>query len=503
MGREVLLASFADDFYYYLKISTNLYSGKGLSFFEGVLTNGFQPVHQLLVIIVDGLAQLLRIDELILLRSVFGLLFTAFSYLFFRVLQPSGFFSSLSFITAICSYFILSTTGMEVLLLVPVMVLFLLRLKDRRAGPWEVLSWLLLLFLIRIDSVIIGGLIAAWYMVGLIKDKIVFYRELVSPMIAGIVFLSAWFFINDYYFGSMLPISGLAKSVRYFSGINSATFNSIVNAEWTYRSVILAPVLGGIALVLITRKYERLQVIALVLIGIYYLQNAIRSDWKIWSWYFFPFTVWMLFISNWFEQYDAKIVSSIKQGVGSIMLYIASLWTIGAVLFITLGFISPANVPSTLNEAASRIKLFEKEHKGVYAMGDRAGIVGYALESPLVQLEGLVMDRRFLERLHHSSRLGRLLEYYKVDYYIATNPVELGNGRYQVDEPRQSNRWKITDTINWPVEAVITVKKDYRFRKRLLQETRTFIFSIPRGTGAWHGPVPRGMKKTPDLSSKN
>jgi hypothetical protein len=53
-------------------------------------------------------------------------------------------------------------------------------------------------------------------------------------------------------------------------------------------------------------------------------------------------------------------------------------------------------------------------------MGDRAGSVGYLLKSPLVQLEGLVMDKPFLENIKQQRPLKTVLQQYGVRYYITT-----------------------------------------------------------------------------------
>ncbi len=60
-------------------------------------------------------------------------------------------------------------------------------------------------------------------------------------------------------------------------------------------------------------------------------------------------------------------------------------------------------------------------------MGDVAGTPGYLLDQPMIQLEGLVMDESFLKLLRSQTPLVQVLRDYKVDYYIALNPVIHGS----------------------------------------------------------------------------
>lgn len=89
-----------------------------------------------------------------------------------------------------------------------------------------------------------------------------------------------------------------------------------------------------------------------------------------------------------------------------------------------------------INQAGLELREFEREHPGVYAMGDRAGVVGYLLKAPGVQLEGLVMSPVYLARLKTASSIEELLDAYGVDYYVATNPVRLQNGNLGSGEAR-------------------------------------------------------------------
>src|SRR5690606_29689053 len=79
-----------------------------------------------------------------------------------------------------------------------------------------------------------------------------------------------------------------------------------------------------------------------------------------------------------------------------------------------------SNISRTLfYENAIQVLDYEKQHPGIYAMGDRAGLISYLIDSPLVHLEGLVMDKNYLNDFKSASNLKEILKKYNVDYYIA------------------------------------------------------------------------------------
>ncbi len=70
-------------------------------------------------------------------------------------------------------------------------------------------------------------------------------------------------------------------------------------------------------------------------------------------------------------------------------------------------------------QAAVDVERFSRTHPGIYAMGDRAGMVGWLLPYPLVQTEGLVMDKVFLDHIRRQDALVPVLHSYGVRYYVA------------------------------------------------------------------------------------
>jgi len=88
-------------------------------------------------------------------------------------------------------------------------------------------------------------------------------------------------------------------------------------------------------------------------------------------------------------------------------------------------------------ETGVDLHAFEATHPGIYAMGDRGGKAGYLLDNPMVQVEGLVMDKDFLEHMRRAEDLHTVLRDYNVRYYIATAHHPF-SGCFEAVEPYQA-----------------------------------------------------------------
>jgi hypothetical protein len=143
----------------------------------------------------------------------------------------------------------------------------------------------------------------------------------------------------------------------------------------------------------------------------------------------------------------------------------------GTILLVFSVLLIKAQSPSDRDVYANAVDIhgFAKNHPGVYAMGDRAGYMAYLVSNPVIQLEGLVEDKEYLEKLTAREPLLSILNDYNVDYYIGVNPVR-DNGCYLMTEPLQG--------------APTTVKTSGRFCKKPLavfdHGYQTVIFAVPR-----------------------
>jgi hypothetical protein len=229
------------------------------------------------------------------------------------------------------------------------------------------------------------------------------------------------------------------------------------------------------------RKYFIVLILAIIL---FYFQSSVRSDWKLWAWYFYPIPAVSFVIAG--ETFKrANFPAGFVAAFGFILgLFLISLY---AFPFTFIGSNLQGKI-DILHIAGFRIKDFEKEHKGIYAMGDRAGIAGYLIKSPLIQLEGLVMDKEYLTHLRKSSKMYEVLQKYKVDYYIASNARKLNDSTYVVSEPIQSNGYskKIIDTIHWKVEDQFRLIMPGLLFKNSFEASETTIFKVPKNESISH-----------------
>jgi hypothetical protein len=158
----------------------------------------------------------------------------------------------------------------------------------------------------------------------------------------------------------------------------------------------------------------------------YYVALFFLSDWPLWGWYWYAIRPALCVSAVITYIFLSKYVS-LRSPVFPVVLYLSAAayaftahWTSGQ---------------PDITDAALGSQEFASTHPGTYAMGDRAGRVGYMLGQPMVQLEGLVMDRSFLELLRRQTPLRQVLAQYHVRYYIATEYSAAGC--FESDEPHQ------------------------------------------------------------------
>jgi hypothetical protein len=70
-------------------------------------------------------------------------------------------------------------------------------------------------------------------------------------------------------------------------------------------------------------------------------------------------------------------------------------------------------------------------------MGDRSGAVGYLLDEPVVQTEGLMMDAPYLELIRKQLPLREVLKRYNVRYYVGSAKKPF-TGCFNAKEPAQA-----------------------------------------------------------------
>jgi hypothetical protein len=251
----------------------------------------------------------------------------------------------------------------------------------------------------------------------------------------GLIPAVAYLLANHFFFQTWLPISGMAKELKSGYLPSLPPWHSLFGKS---PLALLNTIPLFIALLLIPFVYKRLtdsqQVIyplLLVFPFLYLLALSCLSDWQLWDWYF----------------YSLRIALCVSFAIILIwrpaQLILANRWVTAIVAVIVFSLIlhsrrnhAAAGGPNTY-AVATEVRDFAVTHPGLYAMGDRSGMVGFLLPHPLIQTEGLVMDRDFLNLIRAQVPLRDALARYNVRYYIATNH-DVSTGCFHAIEPWQA-----------------------------------------------------------------
>ncbi len=426
-----------DDLLYYLKVAQNLAHGHGSTFNGLAPTNGYQPLWFAVLTVVSWFTEnprsvlgFLAISDWVAALATF--------LLARRLLRLCGARPLLAFAlsAAVTLYSVtLFFYGMEVTLTVPLFlgtICLLLRVDWLKRGWPQTLALGLLfsaLALSRIDTLIFGGLVLLGILItpslrGLIRPG------LVAGMLLGLLPLVFYFVWNHREFNTFLPISGMAKELKsdhlpslepwkvFFHPL-AATFTLIFLV-----ALLLVPrIAAGIT------PMARVLFPAVILFPfVYYFILSCVSDWTLWGWYYYPLRT-ALCIS--------LMVFVLYPPFGRVLAKPAVVAFLVLAIFAALSLTRWRRQQVDIYDASVQIAHFAQTHPGIYAMGDRAGRVAYLMPDPILQTEGLMMDRPYLELLKHETPLRDVLARYHVQYYVAT-AYDPFSGCFEANEPAKA-----------------------------------------------------------------
>ncbi len=464
----------SDDFFYYAQIAHNLLNGKGLSFDGITQTNGFHPLWMLILIAISYLttAKFYSFSLLVFLVSV---LFSFFSFYTCYKLLKHKFFNSNFALEIAFLYFIyvykFSTMGMEVTLLfpiVPLSLLFFIKTYDEYDGLNRFNITLIGLFSLlavfsRLDIILYYiPTIIVLFIYMLRKERKIFFSSLILFALIFSPFL-LYLIINKINFGYFVPLSGVAKGMMHDFVFSKSMVNSwfkytIDIAKLPALTVVISILLMPFFIIKQKNIFSTLSLTLILLFPIcFYTITGYRSDWPIWPWYLYPilfsFPISLFITEKTFpQQFISKNIIRLKVLVFLCLLFIST-QNIGtsanAALYAHANKFLPYN---SILEAAIKIKEFTDKNPGTYAMGDRAGAVGYLIDYPLIQLEGLVCDSKMIEFIRSKTPLEEIFQHYRINYYIATNPYFDDSTGWSVKEPVHAgiNAPHIVSAVNLP-----------------------------------------------------
>ena len=421
------LHAICDDYYYYERIARNLLSARGSTFDGVVPTNGYQPLWMIFVMLAVLIEHLTTIKALCVVLAQCAVLSCLAVIVLGRELSRSDTFGS-TCLAAFAAYAVfLAVLGMEVSLLLLLGSLYLARQRTLRHTGDGVSGILLgLCFLTRIDAPVyfLPGVIYALTR-GSWQSNL---RFLLPLGLAIVAYCSGNYFV----FGVYVPISGMAKSVTRIRFMHPATWESLLLGAESQLLILATCLLTVWATVAGNIERRRLALLSFGGALLFYVTTSLRSDWMIWPWYEYPLA---LHVASLATLGPLGRLPRFATGLG--------LASIGSVVLALL-LVVPRNAHEAARESSMvraalelRSRLADQP-EAVLAMGDRAGAVGEYLPNRVVQLEGLVMDKRFLDSLHTAHSILPLLRQYGVTYYIATNPRLRDDGCFATVEPAQS-----------------------------------------------------------------
>lgn len=508
-----VVALLYDDAYYYLQIAYNLAHFSSASFDGTTLTNGYQP---LWLLVLTLLAKIVGPDKTLFFWTVVILVYLLALFPVWmapRLVRGSTtikLYALILMAVLVFRFNAIYVAGMETVL-TPFFLLYILRkltapadMLDHAAHTGFVLAFA---FLVRIDTAAMGP-------VYILFDFLLNRRALTAAYLGRLAALTgpllltglSYVVINQYLFGSPVPVSGLAKAMDTTAFNNFGIIYQFLAGSlqaFPFRpDYLLVLFWGGVILVEAVRHIVcgRLATHLIPLgflfccLCIQYGYYACFSGWSVWPWYLYqiPFILFyvifrtvtsLLLLGR--HLFPALAVAAPKTSPlnmnvnGLIQCTVVAI----AVGYLTsTKFSAGARIadPVRLSYAKLNVQQCDLVAGKVVAFGDRAGSLGYWCPTQVVQTEGLVMSRVFLQAREARQGEAWIDQHYDVDLYI-------------VDRDQIPIRSDMIDTfiVVDPIQGRTASRTLMYFcfpRSALLQETpssttsRRFIFDYAKKT---------------------
>ena len=451
-GSLAYLGLFEDDYFYYSIVADRLVSTGKLTYDGITTTNGFHPLWFVTVLALRAIAGGLNGVFYGLLTAVFvGSMVATYelSRAFARALGASAALAAAVPLVHCVATNLVVASGMETALDVPLLLLLLLAftrggpVTPGRAARLGLLASLAILA--RLDIALVIPIAFAGWLGFARPPRTTVVRAVLAFCATGIAvpLYAAWNFLG---FGSILPVSAVAKQLVLRPGINVSYLKLVARYTVYGATAGLTLVLGTLALVVLWRRRNAVppaalfaSAVLLAFTAIFYALNSL-SGWMYFGWYAYPLgpalvVAWVLagtvvaarLPPAWGPRASAALVAA-----ASVLALVQ-----GARAFATRGplwTVSDNGLLAMSAELADRMR----DRHGVYAMGAISGFVSYLLHEPVVQLEGLVADAAMGQHLRRQDFLGDVLQAYGVDYLIVSvyrAPLEKRDGCWHVTQP--------------------------------------------------------------------
>jgi hypothetical protein len=451
LARSAKLAYYQDDFFYYLQVARNL-AEHHLSTFDGTtLTNGYHPLWLLVLTAawLPGNGQLVFPAVALIVILGGAMTYRSTNSLLSRIAVDSS-VAALGATWITLFYLSLARTGMEVILTVPLGLMFLGYTYDGNylKQPSGILRAGLLasvLVLSRLDAML---LVLLYGILLLISEPSARRFKQALWFAAGMAPLYLYLLSNIIFFGTLDTVSSKAKHLQNGLHLDSTAVHTLFSPFGLVAVAFLLPAfallpIAGIAQVRRRRNWTdptaSLIGAALIFPILYFGILSVISDWRLWPWYRYPLvissTAALLVLCHPKGSTEDSCAKSETKPALRLAMHICS-------FTLCVAFVLALKKPpqdGDIYAIAVRLQQFARLHPGRYAMGDAAGTAAFLLGQPVVQLEGLMMDKSFLENIREQRNLLDVLHDYRVRYYVAINAVQ-HDGCRTVVEPREGGR---------------------------------------------------------------
>ena len=481
--RDRLVESFNDDAFYYFEIAKNIATGLG-STFDGISkTNGYHPLWMATLVPVYWL-DLDLFSSLVAVKVLSGLAWIVSIGLLFAIGRYADQTTSFAVVLVLLIYLrgywftgMESTVSLPLLLAAIYLIVSKSLLSSERRAYWLVAcGWVVgLAVLARLDLVFFVLVLGVF--VFLTASSEGFWPRCKDAALIGspsLLLVSCYMVLNRAVFGTSSPVSGQAKSIGA-PFLNLGVFSRYLDLhpisapilrELTVLNFLLIIVVPALLLLRLRNSGTRRVLtrwsdsIAGALESVLYLlllsnvvqlaYYAFSSSWPLWRWYYYYFPLILVLsvavlISFFLEQIrDRQRLATVV----NLTVCILMILMIGR----SYRYSNELQEDPLLNYRTQSVEVAEYlnshvPHDSVFAMGDRAGSLGYQLTASLVQTEGLVGSKEFLDALEEGN-VHRILRKYGVDFVVYSggpssggNPIPAPQSHsedscYSVNEPK-------------------------------------------------------------------
>ncbi len=413
---------FADDFYYYAKIAHNIAAGHGSTFDGTTPTNGYHPLFTLALVPFARAGSLAPIMwfQFVLMIAAAIVTFVFARRIYARAGADVLVANALAMFTLLLP-FRTFFQGMEVTITIPLAVVLmsemLTLLETPRIGLAAGAGLLAAaMALSRLDSALFVFLLAAAILLAPSLRRRLGIANVAAFATAFGLPLLLYIAYNRAKFGAWMPVSGMAKQMRSTHVPSSIALHSVVlgvNGKLLALMAVCALLAWFWQRRSLRPEWRAVLLAAALFPFVHVLLLSVLSDWQMWGWYHYSY------VPAFVALFSVGIVALRRSqmlrspSVGYALLAIACVVTLA-----NRWRLDPEMVQ--IAETAEAMQPFIAAHPGLYAMGDRAGMVAWLSPQPFFQTEGLVEDRAWLNTLRSQGALVSALRARGVRYYVTT-----------------------------------------------------------------------------------